>query len=154
MATARKLLSIVGKPIKCATFQTLISQDRLKASKEPDLKENLFETWYFVAKKHGYEILAEAGRVVAVFLYAEPADGYDAFSAPLPHGVPRGSTRTEVRHQLGKPERNGQAYDDKILGPQSAWDRFAVGSIRIHFEYSYPELQVQRITLMTEDGAP
>ncbi len=154
MATARKLLSIVGKPIKGAAFRALVTADRLKASKEPDLKEGQPVAWFFVGKKEGYEISAENGRVDAVFLYVERADGFAAFPGPLPYKVPRGATRTDVRRLLGKPERSGKAYKDKFLGPQGAWDRFAVESIRIHFEYTDPGLHIQRVTLMTEDDAP
>ena len=154
MATAKKLLSIIGKPIKSATFRTLVTADRLKASTEEDLDEGQPVAMNFVGKKVGYEISAEDGRVVAVFLYVEPRDGFAAFPGPLPYMVPRDATRTEVRGLFGKPEKSGKAYKDKILGPQGAWDRFAVETIRIHFEYADPGLEVALITLMTEADAP
>lgn len=154
MATAKKLLSIVGKPIKSAAFRALVTADRLKSSKEEDLEEGQPVAMSFVGKKAGFEISTEDGRVVAVFLYVEPCDGFAAFPGPLPYKVPRDATRTEVRGLLGKPEQSGKAYKDKILGPQGAWDRFAVETIRIHFEYTDPELQVHLVTLMTEESAP
>jgi hypothetical protein len=76
------------------------------------------------------------------------------FPGPLPYKVPCDATKTEVRRLLGKPEHSGKAYKDKIRGPQNAWDRFAVDSIRIHFEYTEPGLQISLVTLMTEDSAP
>ena len=153
MATARKLLSIVGKPLKRSVFQALVATDKLKAYKEQDLKEGQPVATNFIGKKVGYEISTESGRVVAVFLYAVTADGFAAFSKPLPYGVPYGATRTEVRRLLGKPELSGQAYVDDILGPQGAWDRFAIELIRIHFQYTNPGLQVRLVTLMTVEDA-
>jgi hypothetical protein len=51
MATSRKLLSIVGKPVKSAAFRALVAADRLKASKEPDMEEGQPEAWFFVGKR-------------------------------------------------------------------------------------------------------
>jgi hypothetical protein len=154
MATARKLLSLLGKPITGAALRGVVAADNLKSSKDRDLKEGLPVTWNFIGKKAGYEISAEDGRVVAVFLYVEKADGFAAFPASLPYDVPRDASRKDVRRVLGKPECSGNAYNDKILGPQGAWDRFAMDSVRIHFEYTVPGLQIGRVTLMTEDSAP
>ncbi|MBX3398562.1 MAG: hypothetical protein KF873_07480 [Gemmataceae bacterium] len=154
MATAKKLISILGKSIKNAPFRALVTADRLKASTEEDLDEGQPVEMSFAGKKAGYEVSAEDGRIVAVFLYVEPRDGFAAFTGPLPYKVPRDATRTEVRGLLGKPEQSGKAYKDKILGPQGAWDRFAVDAIIIHFEYTDPGLDVALITMMTEDRAP
>ncbi len=154
MATARKLMSLLGKPVTSATLRGLIGTDKLKVSKEEDLHEGLPVTENFTGKKAGYEILAEGGRVNTVFLYVEKADGFSAFPGPLPYKLPCGANRTEVRQLLGKPEKSGKASKHKILGPQRAWDRFAVDSIFIHIEYSDAELRVSLITLMTDDAAP
>lgn len=132
----------------------VVAADKLKVSKEPDLKDGLPASNSFIGRKAGYEISAEAGRVVAVFLYVEKADGFAAFPGSLPYDIPRDANRTAARHLLGKPEHSGKAVTDKIFGPQGAWDRFAVGSVRIHFEYTNPGLQISRVTLMPEDTAP
>lgn len=154
MATAKKLLSLVGKSIKIAAFQALVKADRLKATKEEDLEEGQpIETTY-VGKKLGYEILTFSGRVATLFLYAKSFDGFTAFPGIFPYGVESGATRAEVRKLLGKPERSGKAFKDPILGPQGAWDRFVIDSIRVHFEYTNPELQVKMVTLMTEEDSP
>lgn len=154
MATARKLLSILGKRTTGAALRNLVAADGLKASKEEDMEEGLPVTWYFIGKKAGYEILAEDGRVTTVFLYVEKADGFAAFTGQLPYNLPRDATRSEVRRRFGRPQRSGKAYKDKILGPQGAWDRFFVDSVCIHFEYTEPGLQISLVTLMTEDAAP
>jgi hypothetical protein len=154
MATAKQLLSLLGKPTKSATLRKLMAADQLKTSKEPDLEEGAPATCHFVGKKAGYEISAEDGTVVAVFLYVVKSDGFAAFPGPLPYDVPSESSRAEVRRLLGDPERSGKAHHDKILGPQGAWDRFAVDSVRIHFQYTDPELRIYRITVMTEESAP
>lgn len=135
-------------------MRAVIAADNLKMTKDADLKEGLPVSCSFIGKKAGYEISAEDGRVVAVFLYVEKGDGFSSFSTALPYDVPRDASRTEVRQLLGKPEQSGKAMNDKILGPQGAWDRFAVDSVRIHFEYTSPELLISLITLMTEDSAP
>ena len=154
LATARKLISLLGKPVASAALRGLIVADTLKVSKEEDLHEGLPIVQNFIGKKVGYEILAEGGRVNTVFLYVEKADGFAAFPGPLPHKIPGEANRTEVRRLLGKPEKSGRAFKDKILGPQRAWDRFVMDSIYIHIEHSDAELQVSLITLMTEDTAP
>jgi hypothetical protein len=154
MATAKKLMSLLGKASTSAALRGLIVADKLKVSKEEDLHEGLPVTEYFSGKKAGYEILAEGGRVNTIFLYVEKADGFAAFPGPLPYKIPVEANRTEVRRLLGKPEKSGKAFKDKILGPQHAWDRFAVDSICIHIEYSDAELKVSLITLMTEEAAP
>lgn len=154
MATARKLLSLLGKPVTCAALRGLIVTDKLKVSKEEDLHEGLPVVENFIGKKSGYEILAEGGRVSTVFLYVEKADCFAAFPGPLPYKILGEANRTEVRRLLGKPEKSGKAFKDKLLGPQRAWDRFAMDAVRIHVEYSDAELQVSFLTLMTEDAAP
>ena len=154
MATARKLISLLGKPVTSAALRGLIVTDKLKVSKEEDLHEGLPVTENIIGKKAGYEMLAEAGRLNTVFLYVEKADGFAAFPGPLPYKIPAEASRTEVRRLLGKPEKSGKAFKDKILGPQRAWDRFAMESIFIHIEYSDAELKLSLITLMTEEAAP
>lgn len=154
MATARKLLSLLGKPITSAALRSVVAADNLKSSKEEDLKEGLPCSWNFIGKKAGYAISAEGGRVVAVFLYVEKAHGFVAFPASLPYDIPQDANRKDVRRLLGKPECSGKACTNDILGPQGAWDRFAVDSVRIHFEYTNPELKISLVTLMTEDSAP
>ena len=154
MATARKLMALLGKATKSAALRGLIVADKLKVSKEEDLHEGLPVTESFSGKMAGYEILAEGGRVNTVFLYVEKAAGFAAVPGVLPYKIPVEANRTEVRRLLGKPEKSGKAFKDKILGPQRAWDRFAVDSICIHIEYSDAELKVSLITLMTEEVAP
>ena len=154
MATARKLLSLLGKPITGAALRGLVAADRLKASKEEDMKEGLPVAWNFIGKKAGYELLAEDGRVNTIFLHVQKADGFAAFSGPLPYKIPRDASRAEVRRLLGKPKRSGKGFNDKILGPFGSWDLFTVDSIRVHFEYIDLGLQINEITLMTEEACP
>lgn len=101
MATARKLLSLLGKPITGAALRGLVAADRLKASKEEDMKEGLPVAWNFIGKKAGYELLAEDGCVVAVFLYVEKRDGFAAFPGQLPY---KGAARRDS-DQSTKPVR-------------------------------------------------
>ena len=154
MATVRKLLSLLGKPVTCAALRGLIATDQLRVSREEDLHEGVPVVQNFIGKKSGYEILAEGGRVNTVFLHVEKADGFAAFPDALPYRISRNASRTEVRQLLGEPEKSGKAFKDKILGPQRALDRFVVDSTYVHIEYTDVEFQVSLITLMTEDAAP
>jgi hypothetical protein len=94
------------------------------------------------------------GRVACAFLYVEPAEGFTAFPGPLPGGLPRVATRREVRAQFGKPERSGKAFTDAALGRLGAWDRFAVGGVLVHFEYTGRGPRVRRVTIMAVKEAP
>lgn len=154
MATSRKLLSLLGKSTRSASLRAVVAADNLRVSKEEDLEDGSPASVSFTGKKAGYEITAEDGRVVAVFLHVTKADGFAAFPSPLPFELPQDANRKDVRRLLGKPECSGKAHRDKILGHQPTWDRFAIGSIRIHIEYTDAELQISLLTLMTEDSAP
>ena len=51
MATASKLLSLLGKPITGAALRGVIARDKLKLSNEPDLKEGQPDACAFIGKK-------------------------------------------------------------------------------------------------------
>lgn len=48
MAASRKLLSLLRKQTRSATFQAVLAADKLRASKEPDLEEGQPAETYFV----------------------------------------------------------------------------------------------------------
>lgn len=154
MATALRLLSILGRRTKGIRFRELLKADKLKASMEPDLDEGVQPETYYAAKKLSYEILACDGQVTAIFIYVERADGYSPFPARLPFLLQPKMTRLEVMDLLGKPKSSGKADVDEILGPQGAWDRFMIATIAVHVEYSIRGNRLARITLMTADSAP
>jgi hypothetical protein len=153
MATAEALIAVIGLPVTADAVHALIVADRLAASVEP-------EDWsvprreYLSGQTSGYTLTHEEGRVVNVAIYAEPAEGFAAFSAPLPGGLARGSTRKEVRARFGAPERSGEAATIAGLGRQGAWDRFAVGEVRVHFQYTEPDQRVRLVSVMAADVAP
>jgi hypothetical protein len=154
MAVIEELLSVVGAPVNSALVQALITADSLIASAEPDLEEGEPQRSYLSSPTAGYQLMHERGRVETVFLYVEPADGFAAFSGSLPGGLQRGVTRQDVRAKFGQPERSGAPVEISGLGRQGAWDRFAVGAIRIHFQFTEPEQRIRLVTVMTAVNAP
>ena len=102
----------------------------------------------------GYALTHALGRVVTAVLYAEPAEGFVAFPDSLPGKLPRGATRRDVIARFGQPERCGEATTITGLGPQGAWDRFAVGDLRIHFQYTVAGELVRLVSVMASDVAP
>lgn len=154
MATAAKLLSILGRKTTGAAFQGILKADQLKVQRERGTARGEPVIAYYSGKKAGYQVLTSDDRVVCIFLHVERDEGFSPFPGSLPYGIERGATRTATRRLLGKPESSGKAGIDSLLGPQCAWDRFVLESTFVHIEYSSPGLQVHQITLMTENAAP
>ncbi len=154
MASAEELLVVVASPVDSVAVQALVVADALTASAEPDLEEGEPRRAYLSNPAAGYQLMHHSGRVVTAFLYAEPADGFVAFPRPLPGGLPRGATRAQVRSRFGAPERSGEPVTIAGLGKQGAWDRFAVGGVRVHFQYSESDQRVQLVSIMAAADAP
>jgi len=139
-------MAVVGLPVNSDVVQALVVADALASSTEEDLEKGEPVRSYLSNPRAGYQLMHHSGRISTAFFYAQPAEGFTAFPGPLPYGLPRGADRTQVRVQLGVPERSGEPFTSTVLGTQGAWDRFAVGDIRVHFQYSAPE---QRFRLMS-----
>lgn len=154
MTTAEELMTVVGLPVDSVAVRALVAADGLAASAEPDLAEGEPLRAYLSAPRAGYQIMHQSGRVVAAFMYAEPTEGFEAYSGLLPGGLPRRATRTEVRARFGIPERNAEAVTITGLGRQGAWDRFAIGRVRVHFQYSEPGELVCLVTVMAAAETP
>jgi len=154
VATAEELIAVVGFPVNSEPVRALVAADVLASSVEEDLEEGVPVQSSLSGTNAGYEIVHCSGRVTTVFLYAEPADGFAAFSHTLPGGLRRGSTRADVCARFGIPERSGEAMTIAGLGPQGAWDRFAVGGIRVHFQYTEFGERVRLVSVMAADVAP
>jgi hypothetical protein len=153
MATCEELIAIIGLPVDAPRVRALVAADGLTASEEP-------EGWsvprrsYLSCQAAGYSLTHELGRVTTAFLYAEPAEGFAPFAGPLPGGFPRGTTRRRVLDEFGVPERSGQQTTIVGLGPQGAWDRFAIGSVRMHFQYTVVGDLIRLVSIMAADVAP
>jgi len=154
MATAGALFAVVGLSVHSEAVRALVAADALVDSTEADLEEGESPRSYWSGPASGYELVHCRGRVTSAFLYAEPTDGFAAFSGLLPGGVPQGATRRQVLALFGTPERSGEATTIAPLGRQGPWDRFAVGGVRIHFQYNEPFECVQLVSIMTADVAP
>src|SRR5205085_12607997 len=102
----------------------------------------------------GYQLMHCRGRVVTAFLCAEPVEDFVAFRSPLPGGLPTGATRSEVLARFGTPERSGEAVTNPGLGGQGAWDRFVVGGVCVHFQYTESGERVRLVSVMIAGEAP
>ena len=154
MATVEALMAIVGAPVDAEGVRTLIAADHLVASAEPDLEEGEPPRSYLSGPAAGYEIMHCERQVNTVFLYAAPAEGFEPFRGSLPGGLTAQATRQEVLRRFGIPERSGEAVTIPGLGRQGAWDRFVVGSVCVHFQYTEPEERIHLVSLMVAGKAP
>ncbi len=155
MATGEALLGVVGLAEWTPdAVRALVAADGLTASAEPDLEEAEPRRAYLSNPVAGYQLMHHSGRVATAFLYAESAEGFASFPGLLPGGLPCGANRPEVRARFGVPERSGEAITISGLGRQGAWDRFEVGAIRVHFQYSEPRQRVRLVSVMAKADAP
>jgi hypothetical protein len=154
MATAEALMAIVGSPVASDAVRAIVATDGLTASADADMDEGVPPREYLSSQAAGYELVHEGGRVVTAFLYVEPTDGYAPFPGPLPGNLSRGATRADARASFGVPERSGGATTVGDLTLGGAWDRFAVGDLRIHFQFGEPGERVELVTVMAADSAP
>lgn len=154
MVTAETLMATVGAPVDSDAVQALIAADDLTASTEPDLQEGEPPRSYLSGPAAGYELMHWRGRVATLYLYAEPAGDFAAFPGALPGGLRRGASRPEVLARFGVPERSGGAARLVGLGPQGAWDRFAVGGLCLHFQYAAPGERIRLVTVMAAGEVP
>lgn len=154
MATVDALMVIVGAPVDSEGVRTLIAADHLVASTEPDLEEVEPPRSYLSGPAAGYQIIHCEGQVDTVFLYAVPAEGFEPFRGPLPGDLSARATRQEVLRRFSIPERSGEASTIPGLGRQGAWDRFVVGSVCVHFQYTEPEERIRLVSLMVAGKAP
>lgn len=154
MAKAKELLAVIGESVDSTAVRDLVEADGLEESVETNLEEGEPQRAYLSNPAAGYQLLQHSGRVVSAFLFAEPAKGFEAFPGPLPGGLSRWATRSEVRARFGVPERKGDAVTIPGLGRQGAWDRFDVGTVHVHFQYTEPEQRIRLVTIMAPADAP
>jgi len=154
MATFDELTEVVGTPVNSLAVVRLLAADGLESTSEPDLEEGEPPQGFLKAPASGYALKWQAGRITSAFLYVVPADGCQSFTGVLPGGLTGVSTRQDVRGRFGVAERSGEATSLPFLGRQGAWDRFRVGPVCVHFQYTEPDERIQQITLMAPDIAP
>lgn len=149
------LLPLVGAPADGPAVRDRVAADGLAEDAEvPGAR-------FFCGPPLGYEMSIEDGRVVAVFLYAGPQEGYAAWPGELPGGLAAGATRADVLAALGTPEKSGGPSRGGPLDPTGAWDRFLLtppggpaGGAVAHFQYELGGDAVRKVTLMPPDAAP
>jgi len=154
MATIDELMAVVGTPVDSDAVKLLIGSDRLVASAEPDLEEGEPQRAFLSAQSAGYQFVHCRGAVVTAFVYVIPADGFRPFSGPLPGGLSASATRQEVLDRYGIPSRSGAAVTIAGLGRQGPWDRFDVGRVCVHFQYTESGERIRLVSVMVADEAP
>src|SRR5262249_5808775 len=105
-------------------------------------------------RANGYQLMCVEGTVVVAFAYAMPAEEFEPFRRSFPGGLSATATRSDVLHRFGAPERSGEPASIPGVGRQGAWDRFRVGSVCVHFQYTEPEERIRLVTLMLANCAP
>jgi len=154
MATINELMAVVGMPVDSDAVRLLIASDRLVASAEPALEEGEPQRAYLSAQSTGYQLMHCDGQVVTAFVYVIPADGFQAFSGSLPGGLSGQATRRDVLARFGIPSRSGAPVIIAGLGRPAAWDRFEIGKVCVHFQYTESEQRIRLVSVLVAGRAP
>jgi hypothetical protein len=88
----------------------VLFQDAAKDDGKED--ESFSLTW----KTRGVEMACESGRVKAVWLYNQGADGYDRYPGELPAGLSFGDDPDEIERKLGKAEDRKELPEIRKVG--------------------------------------
>lgn len=154
MRSLESLIALIGKNATDLEIQSLISDEDLTLSSEPDLDEGEASRSYLSSRPNGYLLELRGGRLLTLFVFTIPTDGYQAFRGPLITGISAGSKRQDIRRVLGSPEKSGEAKAIPILGRKGAWDRYAHDGLYLHFEFTDPDEHLRQITVMDASIAP
>lgn len=157
MASAEELTAIIGGPAGSDAVLALVASDCLTSSSEPDFEEGVPVRSTLAGFAAGYELSCTGGRVDTAFIYVVPSrlnKAFAPFAGRLPGGLRGSDARPAVLRRFGTPERSGEAFTDRILGRQGAWDRFKVGRLSIHFQYVEPHERIGQVTIMLAEDAP
>ncbi|MDM8358403.1 hypothetical protein [Pandoraea communis] len=92
-------------------------------------------------------VLPDNERVGAVQLHASKHDGFGGYAGRLPGQLKFEMNREDARAWLGVPVESGKEREVLPLGKKPAWDRFRVGQIVIHVEYSIGDGPIQLLTI-------
>lgn len=154
MPTIEELIAVVGTPVDSVAVRLLIASDGLIASAEPDLEEGEPQRAYLSAHSAGYQLMHCGREILTAFVYVEAAEGFQTFSGPLLGGLPDHATRQAVLERFGLPSKSGTAVTIAGLGRQGAWDRFDIGRVCIHFQYTESDERVRLLSVMLPCNAP
>jgi hypothetical protein len=100
--TLAELRALYGQPTTSPTVRGLLAAF--------DDERELYPSGsmvYWSYKRRGLSILWKDGRLTTIFLYAQGADGFDAWPGDLPSGLTLRDTRADVEARLGKPAKTG-----------------------------------------------
>jgi hypothetical protein len=148
-----KLAALVGRSLEDATVQAFLAK---YGPKRRPLTDRYDPRRTLADKAAGYEISYRKGRrgtpdrVVTVFLYIEPRDGFGAFAGRLSGGLIPADGPAEVAGKLGPPTRRGTS-DKAGMCP---WERRDTKRLCLHISYGKGGAGIRMITLMAPDVAP
>jgi hypothetical protein len=107
--------------------------------------DGIVQKRYLTAKEQGLSIVANPNMAItSLQLYGQDTQGFQQYSAALPHNLIFGESSTEARKKLGMPEKSGTG--------KAQWDRFDMGKYYLHLQYENDRLVL--VTLMTPAVVP
>lgn len=117
--------------------------------------ERIEERTHVEAHKLGIGFVDHGDGVVGtIHVHCEAAEGMSAFIGPLPMGLSKTMTRSEVRDLLGQPESSGGEVTLPVLGSRPSWDRFKIDEGMVHVSYRIGAPGLSLITIMSRAVAP
>ncbi len=151
--TMDELAALIGLPVEDPAVQTFLAE--YGPERQP-LTDRYAQERTFADRAAGYEITYYKGRrgksdrVVTVFLYVQPRDGFAAFAGRLSGGLAAADGPAEVAAKLGPPTRQG-AGDPAGEWP---WERRDTARLCLHVAYGQGGVGLRMVTLMAPDVAP
>lgn len=151
--TMDELATLIGRPVEEPAVQSFLAEHGPARQR---LTDRYARERTFADPAAGYEITYHKGRrgqpdrVVTVFLYVEPRDGYAAFAGRLSGGLAPADGPAEVAAKLGPATRQG-ASDP---AGEWVWERRDTDRLCLHVAYRQGGVGIRLITLMAPDVAP
>lgn len=138
----------IDKPISMFLSDATFARWDFERWQDLDLPERPIN---FVCKDNGVEVLCDSNERVRACFFSRAYCGKHT-SGDIAEML--SSKRHEVQRRLGEPQRSGEESDHCGLGRTGRWDRFDIGSVFVHVEYSVGTDDVAMVTLMRRDAAP
>lgn len=135
-----------------------ISDPRLNAFINADIcdrrTEKIGDCYYIECQDKGVSIRFNEELVITtVYLYSGRFEEYAQYSGELPCNLHFDYSLLDVRSQLGEPEHSGGNTKDFLGNPIPLWDRYLLGSVYLHIQYSEDPVGINLITLMQAAGS-
>ncbi len=147
----KNLMEIIGERLSSPSVEEIVSRfewEKAALAADDGFPEQRFLNSTQDGLSLGYDT---EERVTAVYLYGEEHEGFSSYRGALLAGLELHSSREEVRGALGEPATSGEPRPDSFLGPQGGWDRFLIGKVCVHIQYTFAEPGISVVTLIHPD---